>query len=363
MKKVLILGSGRIGSTIAHNLSKDHQVYIVDKAIAKSHLTQQCEHIHCDITDHVALKQLLKPYDIIVGALPSKLGFSTLKQVIKCSKPIVDISFFAENALELNDLAEKHGVTALVDFGLAPGLSNMYAGHVLDIFDRVKEYKCMVGGLPVQRQLPYQYKAPFAPLDVIEEYTRPARMRQYGNDITQPALSEIETVFFDGIGHLEAFNTDGLRTLLHTTNIPTMAEKTIRYPGHARLMQQLSDGGFFQSEHIENTAKVLLQQWQFQPQEADITVMHISAKGLINNQPIHRIWQLIDHYDDENHISSMARTTGYTCAAGIRLMLNENLPNGVIAPEIIGQNSNWFKQIINELQQNRIYFKPTQTIK
>jgi len=356
MKKVLVLGGGRIGAAIAKNLTADHQVTIADLNINHlSGLASDCTLVAVNVCDDSALEKLVKPFDCVVGALPSLLGFDRLRRLIELKKNTVDISFFAEDALTLNELAKANGVTALVDFGLAPGISNLYAGHFVDQYDHVNSFACKVGGVPVERVKPFEYKAPFAPLDVIEEYTRPARMKRHGEDIILPAMSEIESLYFKGIGHMEAFNTDGLRSLLQTVNIPTMAEKTIRYNGHAELIQKLIDAGFFSKAHRDATAKVLLEQWQFGTNEPDLTVMEISATGIKNGQAIEETFQLIDHYDSENNISSMARTTGFTCAAGVRLALSHHdLPTGVIPPEIIGQNKTWFNHIFAELAQHNI---------
>lgn len=362
MKKVLVLGGGRIGAAIARNLSDDHQVTLADLSTEHlSSLASHCQLITANACDDGVLAELVQPFDLVVGALPSLLGFDRLRALLELKKNIVDISFFAEDALSLNQLAQDHGVTALVDFGLAPGISNLYAGHFVDQYDQVDAFACKVGGVPVERLKPFEYKAPFAPLDVIEEYTRPARMRRDGKDIILPAMSEIESLYFKGIGHMEAFNTDGLRSLLQTVDIPTMAEKTVRYNGHAGLIQQLIDGGFFKPEHRDATAKVLLEQWQFADNEPDLTVMEISASGLKNGQAVEDTLQLIDHYDAENNISSMARTTGYTCAAGVRLALKHDLPTGVLPPEIIGQNHTWFQHIMTELAAQNIQLRPIES--
>jgi saccharopine dehydrogenase-like NADP-dependent oxidoreductase len=355
MKKIVVLGGGRIGAAIAKNLSVDHQVTLADlNTNHLSALTPHCNLVAVNACDDQALATLVKPFDLVVGALPSLLGFDRLRALIELKKNIVDISFFAEDALALNDLAKQNNVTALVDFGLAPGISNLFAGHFVNQFDHVDSFACKVGGVPVERIKPFEYKAPFAPLDVVEEYTRPARMRRDGREIILPAMSEVESLYFKGIGHMEAFNTDGLRSLLHTVNIPNMAEKTVRYNGHAAFIQQLIDAGFFKPEHRDNTAKVLLEQWQFAENEPDITVMEISASGVKNGKPHKESYQLIDHYDHQYNIASMARTTGFTCAAGVRLALSQDLPKGIIPPEIIGQNEAWFQQIISELAEQNI---------
>lgn len=356
MKKILVLGGGRIGASIAKNLSVDHEVTLADLTIDHlSALASDCNLVAVNACDDQALAGLVEPFDWVVGALPSLLGFDRLRALIELNKNLVDISFFAEDALALNALAKANGVTALVDFGLAPGISNLYAGHFVAQYDQVDSFACKVGGVPVERLKPFEYKAPFAPLDVIEEYTRPARMKRHGEDIILPAMSEIESLYFKGIGHMEAFNTDGLRSLLQTVDIPNMAEKTVRYNGHASFIQKLIDAGFFKPAHRDATAKVLLEQWQFRANEPDLTVMEISASGIKDGQAIAETFQLIDHYDHENNISSMARTTGFTCAAGVRLALaHDDLPKGVIPPEIIGQNTTWFNHIFAELAQHNI---------
>ena len=294
----------------------------------------------------------------MVGALPSVLGFQALKAVLAAGQSMVDISFFTEDPLSLDELAKENNATAIVDMGLAPGITNLMAGHFVSTYDRVDELICLVGGLPVERTLPFQYKAPFAPLDVIEEYTRPARMRRNGEDLVLPALTETETFYVPGVGDLEAFNTDGLRTLLDTVDIPTMAEKTIRYPGHARFISQLKQAGFLDDAHRQHTAQVLQKQWQFQPGERDLTVLEIRVKGIRDGQNVHEIYRLVDHYDTENQISSMARTTGYTCAAVARLMLNNSLKPGVLAPEHLSQEMSFFEVLLTDLAQHNIEIKP-----
>lgn len=126
MNKVLVLGGGRIGAAIAKNLSVDHDVTLADLNIDHlAELQSVCEVVAADACDNDVLSKLVQPFDLVVGALPSLLGFDRLKALIELKKNIVDISFFAQDALSLNELAQNHGVTALVDFGLAPGISNL----------------------------------------------------------------------------------------------------------------------------------------------------------------------------------------------------------------------------------------------
>ncbi len=189
--------------------------------------------------------------DAVVGALPGRLGFAMLETVIAAGKPIADISFSPEDLLSLDALAREKGVTAVVDCGVSPGISNLAVGRAAAALDEVDEVTIFVGGLPADRRRPFGYAIVFSATDVIEEYTRPARVVENGRVVTREALSEVETIEVPGVGTLEAFLTDGLRTLLSTVRARSMKEKTLRHPGHADAMRALRDGGFFEMERVE----------------------------------------------------------------------------------------------------------------
>ena len=203
--------------------------------------------VAADLSRFAEYKNLLTPFDLVVTAVPGFMGYKTLEAVIDAGKNVVDISFFPEDALQLDKLAKEKNVTAITDCGVAPGVSNFIIGRYNEEM-KIKSFECYVGGLPKERKPPFQYKAPFSPVDVIQEYIRPARLVENGNIVTKPALSEREIIKFDEIGELEAFNTDGLRSLIFTMNhIPDMKEKTLRYPGHIDLIIALQQAGFFET--------------------------------------------------------------------------------------------------------------------
>ncbi len=254
--KVVVLGAGLVGGAIAKDLAKDgeFEVTVVDMAEgALAHLggVSGVETRRADLADSEALRKAIEGQDLAVGAVPGSMGFATLRTVLGCGRPVVDISFFPEDALSLDALACEHGVCAVVDCGIAPGCSNLILGRMEREFDALEAFTCYVGGLPAVRTWPWEYKAPFSPSDVLEEYTRPARYVAGGRLVTMPALSEAELVEFPGVGTLEAFNTDGLRSLLATVKVPFMVEKTMRYPGHAERIRMLRESGFFATELLE----------------------------------------------------------------------------------------------------------------
>lgn len=372
MAKITVLGVGLVGKAIALDLAEQHQVTAVD--IDKTALdnlasrNNSIQTINCDLARTETITSNISNADLVVNAVPGFMGYKTLETIIRCGKDVVDIAFCPENTLDLDSLARQHNVTAIVDMGVAPGLSNLLLGyHNAEL--QVQNFKCMVGGLPKFPKPPFNYKAPFSPVDVIEEYTRPARIVRDGAVLTLPALSEIEQVELPGVSTLEAFNTDGLRTLINSfPDTPNMVEKTLRYPGHAALMQSLIDIGFLNTEPLklkdvslrpmDFTSELLKQHWRLKDDEPEFTVMSINISGYSKNDPqkcIEYHYFLYDEFDPVSGIASMARTTGYTCTAAVKLLLDNRIPaKGVIPPETVGQLPECFDEIMKHYQQRNI---------
>ena len=371
MKKIAVLGAGMVGKAIALDLATNFEVTAFDRsetALQQLATNGTVQTQVADLSDHASYNSWLKDFDAVVLAVPGFMGYACLEAVIRCGKDVVDISFFPENALELDELAKEHKVTAIVDCGVAPGLSNLVLGYE-DRQMQVEEFECMVGGLPKLRKKPFEYKAPFSPIDVIEEYTRPARLKVKGEILVREALSDIELVEFRSCGTLESFNTDGLRSLLWTMpQIPSMREKTLRYPGHADLIIALKMGGFLSEEPLWHdgrslsplkfTTAILINEWKSEEDEKEFTVMRIEVKGKKNGQPAHVRYDLYDEYDEATGTSSMARTTAYTCTAAVNLMLSGLFQKkGIYPPELIGSDRRCFSFILQYLAERNIRFE------
>ncbi|HPH86573.1 MAG TPA: saccharopine dehydrogenase C-terminal domain-containing protein, partial [Ferruginibacter sp.] len=294
--QIAILGAGMVGRAIAIDLSAKYQVTSFDISEQSLKLLSQKKSSvktkQADLADFEQYKSLLEGFDIVVCAVPGFMGYKALKAIIEAGKNVVDISFFPENALELDALAKEKRVTAIVDCGVAPGLSNLILGFY-DTQMKIDRFECMVGGLPKKREKPFEYKAPFSPIDVLEEYSRPARYVENGHIVTKPALSDAELIDFEKAGTLESFNTDGLRSILFTMgHIPNMKEKTLRYPGHIELIAALQKAGFFNTDEIkvkdkmvrpiDLTSALLFDQWKLQEEEAEFTIMKIILEGNMN---------------------------------------------------------------------------------
>jgi len=344
-----------IGSAMALDLAKNHDVFLSDnnkKSLAKIQSQNNSIEIQqLDVTNKSALSQWIQPADIVLLAVPGFLGYEALKTIIETGKHVVDISFSQENVLDLNTLAKKNNVISIVDAGVAPGIPNYLLGYWNSKIE-IKSFEYYVGGLPKNPTPPFYYKAPFSPIDVIEEYTRPARMMIDGKLITRPALSEIETIEFEEVGKLEAFNTDGLRSILSTMNhIPNMKEKTLRYPKHAQMMIDYRNKGLFDKDNIQETSRQLFEDWKLEENEQEFTIMDIIIEGTTEKIKYH----LYDEFNTTSQTSSMARTTGYTATATINLILEKLwIDSGVFPPEIIGKKEQCMHHILNYLETRNI---------
>jgi len=375
--KVVILGAGQIGVPMAIDLSREEEfsVTVVDNnhsALSRLKDQPNVKTLYQDLSFPNIVFETVEKHDLVINAVPGYMGFHTLESILQAGKNIVDITFFAEDPLLLDELAKNQGVTAVVDCGVAPGMSNILTGYVHHFLDRTDRVRIYVGGLPRVREWPYQYKAAFSPFDVIEEYTRPAKYRVNGQLMTQPALSGREYLSFPGLGTLEAFNSDGLRTLLRTIDARQMVEKTLRYPGHAELMSILRETGFFSKKEIEIsgtrirpldvTSRLLFPQWKMNPEDQDITVMKIIIEGIKGKKKLQYLYELQDEYDPETGTHSMARTTGYTATTAVRMLQRGMFTQkGVIPPEQLGKNPKLTQFFLTELKKKGIHYRKTVT--
>ncbi|MEE8594073.1 MAG: saccharopine dehydrogenase family protein [Candidatus Bipolaricaulota bacterium] len=372
--KTLVLGAGRVGSAMAIDLARDEN-FDVQVADRDANQLAQLEQEHgirgerVDFSLPSTVARAVQDVDLVISAVPGFLGFRTLQAVIEAGKNVVDIAFFPEDPFELDELAQRAGVTAIVDCGVAPGMSNLLVGHASSLLDKTEFVAIYVGGLPENREGPFEYRAVFSPIDVIEEYIRPARIVKDGAIVVREALSEIEVLHFPDAGDLEAFNTDGLRTLAHTIDAPNMIEKTLRYPGHAEKMQLLRDMGLFSTEPVELqdgaavrpidlTTKLLFPLWELKEGERDLTVMRIQIFGIKDGSTIRYTYDLFDRFDEVSGTTSMARTTGYTATVAAR-MLAEGLfdESGIHPPEFIGRKPECVDFLLNGLRERGIVYR------
>ena len=357
MANIIVLGAGLVGGVMAKDLAKDHIVTSVDISQKKLDALDGIKKVCADISDTATLQNLIKNCDLVIGSVPGFMGYKMMKDVIEAGKNIVDISFYPEDPFGLDKLAKEREVVAVMDCGVAPGMGNIIFGYHNSKM-QITDYECLVGGLPKKREWPYEYQAVFSPIDVIEEYIRPARYVQNSALIIKEALSETELIEFDEIGTLESWNSDGLRTLIKTmSHVPNMIEKTLRYPGCVEYLKVLKASGFFSYEKVEingtmirpvdMTAKLLFPKWKMKPGDKDFTIMRIIIKGAEKGKEVSYQYNLLDRY--QNDTISMARTTGFTCTAVANLIVNGTYTRiGISPPEYLGGHFEFVKTYLEE---------------
>ncbi len=376
MSKIIVFGAGLIGRAIALDLAAVHKVSCVDlnqqalARIAKENSTVAT--INFDLSKEQNYEALTKGFDLVVNAMPGYLGFATLKKTLLVGKNVVDASFFPEDCFALNHIAKKHKVFAVVDCGVAPGMDNIILGY-LDTKMEVYKFECLVGGLPQKRHWPFNFKSLFSPIDIIHEYTGPARYVENGEVVEREAMSDCELMDIKRVGTLEAFNTDGLRTLIKTMDhIPYMKEKTLRYPGHCEYIQVLKAAGFFSDEPLEIngiefspqqvSAKILEKNWYLSNNEEEFTVMRTTIEGDENGKNRRYIYRMLDKTDKENNISSLARTNAYTATAVTNYILQNKIEEGICAPESLGAKEGACKFILDYLEKRNIHYRVEENI-
>ncbi len=369
--QIAILGAGMVGRAMAIDLQQKYSVTSFDVSEQSldilSKKNKLIKTVKSDLSNFENYPTLLQNFDYVICAVPGFMGYNALQAIINAGKNVVDISFFPEDALTLDNLAKQKNVTAIVDCGVAPGMSNLILGyHNANM--TITNFECMVGGLPKKRVKPFEYKAPFSPIDVLEEYTRPARYVENSCIISKPALSDAELLNFEPVGTLESFNTDGLRSILFTMgHIPNMKEKTLRYPGHIDLMKGLIAAGFLSTEKInglattpmEFTSKLLFNQWKLGEEEPEFTLMQIN----ISDKTKTITYNLYDEYDATTKTSSMSRTTGYTATAALNMLIDDHFKEkGVFPPELVGKYENCFNYMLGYLKERNVLYTKSEVV-
>jgi len=370
MRKIVILGCGAVGKHMAIDLCKnpDNEVISVDvNQDALEHLANEypIQIMVEDLSTEKGITRAVKDADIVIGSVPYSIGYTMLERVIQAGKNIVDISYFPEDPFGLDELAKKNGVTAVVDCGVVPGMANIILGNHMRMM-KVERYECYVGGVPKSKNVPLEYKSPFPVLEVLEEYAESGRMVENGNVVSRPMLSETMTIDFEKVGTMACLNSDGLRTLIHTTNIPDMFEKTLRYPGHVEMMRTFQNVGLLNMtpvqiegknvRPIDVTAALLSKQWKYNPGEADITVMKLVISGIENGESVTFTYDLYDEYDPVTGALSMARTTGYTCTGVTQMVLDGAYSHeGISPPEYIGRVEECWEMVEQYLKNRGIH--------
>ena len=352
---IVVFGGGMQGCVIARNLkSREEKPRITVADIRRpTHLPRGVDFIETVVLDEKQVEKVQENVDTAVLAVPSQIARAALQNILKTGVAVVDVCFTPEPPLDLDALARKNGACCVIDCGIAPGVSHILAGNDFNEFGNLDDIKIYVGGIPQAPPAVFHHAIYFNPSDLVSEYIRPARAREAGVDIApDPLKAEVHSFRDEELGDLEAFLSDGLRTLLTSfPQVPNMSERTLRHAGHLKTMADLEALGLFEEDTVDNTAKALGNRY---PAESypDYLLMQVEAYSGSRSKS----WRLLDRARDGE--SAMSRTTGYTTAAVAMVLARKQFSEpSVHAPERLGAESKITETILQDLARRNIEVK------
>ena len=373
--KILVVGCGKVGSEIARDLAGSDEV---DSVIAMDASSQnlklmrkrvpRIKAVKLSISQRTRFHGLLGKVDLVCGALPGRLGFDLMSETVKARRDTVDISYTPRDAFLLQRRAKEAGCRVVPQCGVAPGFTNMCVGDASGKMDQMSSVEIFVGGLPEKPEPPLNYRIVFSLEDVVNEYSRPVQVIENGKRKKVEALSGRGLTRFPGVGRLEYFLTDGLGSLPRSyPRTREMHEFTLRYPGHADIMQTLRALGFFQRNLVRiggieveprQLSIELLRPAMSQGSPEDFLALRVEVKGVSRGKKVQLRYQLLDHYDRRSGVSAMARTTAYPCTSVALLVgRGEIKETGIVAPERIAQDEGLFQFVVNRLGEHGVKVK------
>ncbi len=377
--RALVVGCGKVGSEIARDLASSKQfssITAVDASRANLDQLKEISNVKTvrgNLAQKQLLQRLMKEADIVCGALPGRIGYELLELAVRSGKNIVDISYTPSNPLLLNRKALENNCILVPQCGVAPGFTNMCVGDASQKLDQMQRVRVFVGGIPQTPQPPLNYRVVFSLDDVINEYTRPVHVIQKGARMIVEPLTGRGLLNFPGVGKLEYFLTDGLGTLPNSfPKVREMHELTLRYPGHAEIVDALRRLGFFDTEPVRIdgskveprrvSLEVLREAFAVGSPE-DFLVLRVEVEGVLRRRNILLSYSVLDRFDKRRGVSAMARTTAYPCTS-VALLLARGIlaKKGVVPPEKIAKDPGLFGFVLSRLRERGIKVRTQQRV-
>lgn len=376
--RVVVLGTGMIGTTIVSEMARFEEIESVTAVDVRQESIDKC----LEIADNpkvfgktVTLSteddfiKVLEGADVAVGCLPHSLSLTAVKAAIASQCHLVDLvgSMFKEK-LELHTQAQEAGVTIIPGCGVAPGITNFLAAQGIEMLDEADEAVLICGGIPRWPVPPLWYQVVFRLESVLGLYTKPAFAIKNGEIVELPALSELESMSFPyPVGDCEAVITDAHSTAFtFKGKVGNLTEKTVRYPGHWEKMKVLGELGFLDNKPIEvegvittplKISEKILAPKMVGVSNEDVTVVRVEVKGTKDGKSKNYTWEMVDIYDHERDISSMAKTTALPAALAAKWIAERKiLETGVVPIETIIVNER-FDPFIEELKELGIHIE------
>lgn len=362
---ILLIGTGRIGSTILKSIvEKGLNVVVLSKSSERSREIRK-EYDVPVVVGNALSKHILE--DIIVKfsikyaftALPGRIAFNVIRSLVEIGVNVVDVSYYPQDIFTLDELAKRKNVIVVPDAGIAPGLSNILAGKIYSEMELVDSIEIYVGGLAKDRESPLGLAATWSIDDLLDEYTRPARIIENGEVKVIDPLSITGTIRIPGLGVFEYFVSDGLRTMVKTLReVKKLIEYTIRYPGHINVMRELRKLGLLSEKEVQigdtkiNVRSVIVKvlEESLSRNIKDKVILYVRGVGVKNGTS--RVIEYLVHqeYDEKEKITAMAKTTAYSFTAIADMIIKGEIDySGVYPPEYIGMDRKLYERIVKSL--------------
>lgn len=383
--RVLVLGSGLMGKEAARDLVKCKQVsevtladYDLQKAKQTCKILQSSKltAAFVDASNKSQLIHLMKKHHVVINALFYSFNISVAEAAIVAGVHSVDlgghIGHATERVLEMSEEAKAAGITLIPDLGVAPGMINILAGYGVSKLDKAESIKLYVGGIPLRPELPLEYNHVFSMEGVFDHYTDPSFIIRQGKKQEIPSLSEVEAIYFDKFGPLEAFHTAGGTSTLSYSypSLDCLEYKTVRYPGHAEKFKLLVDLNLTRSDYVVNVNGT-----QIKPRDVllkaldpivnlrdkeDVVLLRVETKGIKGENKTSCTYEMITYKDTVNNVTAMARATANTISVVAQMIGNGTINQpGVYPPEQIVPGGKYMEEmakrgvIIKEMIENQ----------
>ena len=374
---ILILGAGKMAKGVIFDLLQNksvNKITVVDQeqsaldSIHSKFMDKRVKTFQSKVEDLNVIGNIMKGADCVINATHYMYNVDLTKLCISKKVNFCDMGGnvdSVEKQFTLSGRAKEAGVTVIPDCGLAPGMTNIVAAHYAQEFAELEYLKIRVGGVPQQPKTMLNYQLVFSVEGLINEYLEKALILKEGKLVYVDSMTETEElVFKDPFGRMEAFYTSGGTSTLPRTlegKVKNLDYKTIRYPGHCRLIKMLLELGLASSEEVnlEGTKIVprkilgkLLQEY-LPMGEPDAVLVRIEIIGKKLGNAMKESWELIDYYDEKSNLSSMQRTTAFPVSIIAQMIASGKIPlKGVVPQETAIPTA----EFIQELEKRSIKF-------
>ncbi len=290
----------------------------------------------------------IRGHDGVLSALPYSLNLAVARAAIAARAHYVDLGGHfdtTQEILRLDRPAQKMGVTLSPDCGLAPGLCNSIAAHGIQRLENVSDVRMFCGGLPATPVPPLGYKKVSLLEGILDTYFGTTYVLKNGQVSQIQGFSEKEEIAFEApLGTLEAFVTGGATSTAPWTyegRVRSYSHKTLRYPGHFDKILAMKQLGLLEEKPVSVDGHGVVPQRLFltlaQTKLAhldvrDLVVLRVIVRGEQVGQKMEIIYDLLEYEDPRTGFSAMQRTTGFSAAIALEMLVTGAVRGPGIAP-------------------------------